>query len=114
MANTASMNGRADVAGLLAKSSELQKRILFVLGALIVFRLGTHIPVPGVDALTLSQINSNPTGGLMDLLNMFTGGAMNRMAVFSLGVMPYITASIIMQLMTFAYPALSELKNKNK
>ncbi len=114
MANTASMNGRADVAGLLAKSSELQKRILFVLGALIVFRLGTHIPVPGVDALTLSQINSNPTGGLMDLLNMFTGGAMNRMAVFSLGVMPYITASIIMQLMTFAYPALSELKKEGE
>lgn len=114
MANTASMGGRSEVAGLLAKSNELQKRILFVLGALIVFRLGTHIPVPGVDALTLSQVNSGPTGGLMDMLNMFTGGAMNRMALFSLGVMPYITASIIMQLMTFAYPALSELKKEGE
>lgn len=114
MANTASMGGRSEMAGLLANAGELQKRILFVLGALIVFRLGTHIPVPGVDALTLSQINSAPTGGLMDMLNMFTGGAMNRMAVFSLGVMPYITASIIMQLMTFAYPALSELKKEGE
>ncbi|MAV28563.1 MAG: preprotein translocase subunit SecY [Legionellales bacterium] len=114
MANTASMGGRSEVAGLLAKSNELQKRILFVLGALIVFRLGTHIPVPGVDALTLSQVNSTPTGGLMDMLNMFTGGAMHRMALFSLGVMPYITASIIMQLMTFAYPTLSELKKEGE
>lgn len=114
MAKTASSGGHAEVAGLLAKSNELQKRILFVLGALIVFRLGTHIPVPGVDALTLSQVNSTPTGGLMDMLNMFTGGAMNRMAVFSLGVMPYITASIIMQLMTYAYPALGELKKEGE
>jgi preprotein translocase subunit SecY len=114
MANTASLGGRTEMAGLLAKSNELQKRILFVLGALIVFRLGTHIPVPGVDALMLAQTTTNPTGGLMDMLNMFTGGAMNRMAVFSLGVMPYITASIIMQLMTFAYPALAELKKEGE
>lgn len=114
MATTSSMGGRTEVAGLLAKSSELKKRILFVLGALIVFRLGTHIPVPGVDALTLSQVTQNASGGLMDMLNMFTGGAMSRMAVFSLGVMPYISASIIMQLMSFAYPALAELKKEGE
>lgn len=113
MATTA-MGSRTEVAGLLAKSSELQKRILFVLGALIVFRLGTHIPVPGVDALTLSQIAHQGKGGLMDMLNMFTGGAMSRMAVFSLGVMPYISASIIMQLMSFASPALAELKKEGE
>ncbi|MFT7434015.1 MAG: preprotein translocase subunit SecY [Alphaproteobacteria bacterium] len=111
---TTPMGSRTEMAGLLAKSSELKKRILFVLGALIVFRLGTHIPVPGVDALTLSQVNTTSTGGIMDMLNMFTGGAMSRMAVFSLGVMPYISASIIMQLLSFAYPALSDLKKEGE
>tara|TARA_R110000868_G_scaffold190862_2_gene434976 strand:- start:37377 stop:38738 length:1362 start_codon:yes stop_codon:yes gene_type:complete len=114
MATTSSMGNKAEMAGLLAKSGELQKRILFVLGALIVFRLGTHIPIPGVDALTLSQVNTPSTGGIMDMLNMFTGGAMSRMAIFSLGVMPYISASIIMQLLSYAYPALADMKKEGE
>jgi preprotein translocase subunit SecY len=96
--------------GLLSKATELKQRILFVLGALIVYRLGTYIPVPGIDPNILDQIISQHKGGVLGVFNMFSGGALSRMTIFALAVMPYISASIIMQLMTVAVPSLAQLK----
>ena len=80
--------------------SELKRRIFFVIGALIVFRIGTFIPVPGVDLGVMAQIFEQQKTGILGMFNMFSGGALERMSIFALGVMPYISASIIMQLMT--------------
>jgi preprotein translocase subunit SecY len=96
--------------GLIGKATELKQRILFVLGALIVYRLGTYIPVPGIDPQILDQIISQHKGGVLGVFNMFSGGALSRMTIFALAVMPYISASIIMQLMTVAVPSLGQLK----
>ena len=109
-----SMGSNSEVASMMAKSKDLQARILFVLAALIVYRLGTHVPLPGIDALALTQYQTNLQQGLFGMFNMFTGGAFSRMAIFTLGVMPYITASIIMQLLTTVYPSLSELKKEGE
>ena len=94
-----------------ARAKELQKRILFTLGVLIAYRLGTYIPVPGIDPLQYAQAFSNQ-GGMFDVLNVFSGGAVERMAIFALNVMPYISASIIMQLMTATIPKLEKLKKE--
>ena len=96
--------------GAFGKATELKKRIWFTLGALIVFRLGTYIPVPGIDASVMAQQMSQNGGGILGMFNMFTGGALGRMTIFALNVMPYISASIIIQLMTAAVPALEALK----
>ena len=90
--------------GVLAKATELKKRIWFTLGALIVYRLGTYIPVPGVDAAVMGEILAQHGGGILGMFDMFTGGALGRMTVFALNIMPYICACIIMQLMTAAFP----------
>ncbi len=95
-----------------SKATELKKRILFTLGALIVFRLGTYIPVPGIDATVMAHLMSQNGGGILGMFNMFTGGALGRMTVFALNIMPYISASIIIQLMTAAIPALEQLKKE--
>ena len=89
------------------KAKDLQSRILFALGLLIVYRIGTYIPVPGVDAARLQQFFEQQSDGLGGMLNMFTGGAVGRMAIFSLGIMPYISASIIVQLLTSMVPSLA-------
>ena len=86
--------------GLLGQATELRQRILFTLGALIVYRLGTYIPVPGINALALSEIVQNANNGVLGMFNMFSGGAVTRMAIFALGIMPYISSSIIVQLLT--------------
>ncbi len=98
--------------GAFGKATDLKKRILFTLGALVVFRLGTYIPVPGVDATVMAHQMSQNGGGLLGMFNMFTGGALGRMTIFALAVMPYISASIIIQLMTAAIPALEALKKE--
>jgi preprotein translocase subunit SecY len=96
------------------KAKELQARILFAIGLLIVYRIGTYIPVPGIDAMRLAQFFEQANQGIGGMLNMFTGGAVGRMAIFALGIMPYISASIIVQLMTAMVPQLAQLKKEGE
>ena len=96
--------------GALTKSDELRNRLLFTLGALIVYRLGTFIPIPGIDPVALDDIFSQQSTGILGMFDMFSGGALSRMTIFALNIMPYITASIIMQLMTAIVPTLEQLK----
>ncbi|MEO9190927.1 MAG: preprotein translocase subunit SecY [Acetobacteraceae bacterium] len=100
--------------GVLSKATELKKRIWFTLGALIIYRVGSYIPVPGVDASVMTEMLSQHGGGILGMFNMFTGGALGRMTVFALNIMPYISASIIMQLMTAAMPSLEALKKEGE
>ena len=100
--------------GSFGKAKELQQRIMFALGLLLVYRLGTYIPVPGIDATQLQEFFDSTRGGIGDMLNMFTGGAISRMAIFSLGIMPYISASIIIQLLTSMVPQLEALKKEGE
>ena len=97
-----------------AKAEELKKRLLFTLGALIVYRLGTYIPLPGINPEAFSQQFQSQTGGLLGTLNIFAGGAVERMAIFALNIMPYISASIIVQLMTSVIPTLEALKKEGE
>ena len=100
--------------GVLAKATELKKRIWFTLGALVVYRLGTYIPVPGVDAAVMGEMLAQHGGGILGMFDMFTGGALGRMTVFALNIMPYISASIIVQLMTAAIPSWEALKKEGE
>ena len=99
---------------VLARASELKQRLLFVLGALIVYRIGSYIPIPGIDPEILNQIFEQHQGGVLGVFDMFSGGALGRMTIFALAVMPYISASIIMQLMTVAVPSLATLKKEGE
>ncbi len=98
----------------IAKAEDLKKRIWFTLGALLVYRLGTYIPMPGIDPAALAKVFSSAQHGILGLFNMFAGGAVGRMAVFALGIMPYISASIIIQLMTTVSPHLEQLKKEGE
>ncbi len=98
----------------LGKATELRQRILFAIGLLMVYRLGTYIPVPGIDAAALKDFVANSSSGIGGMLQMFTGGAIGRMAIFALGIMPYISASIIVQLMTAMVPQLEQLKKEGE
>ncbi len=100
--------------GVLSKATELKKRIWFTLGALLVYRLGTYIPVPGVDASVMGEMLSQHGGGILGMFDMFSGGALGRMTVFALNIMPYISASIIIQLMSAAIPSLETLKKEGE
>src|SRR3990170_8236645 len=100
--------------GAIAKADELKKRIWFTLGALIVYRLGTYIPLPGINPEALAQSFQNASGGVLGLFNMFSGGAVERMAIFALNIMPYISASIILQLMQSVSPTLETLKKEGE
>ncbi len=93
---------------------DLKRRLLFLLGALIVFRIGSFIPVPGIDQLQLAELFKSQRGGILDMFNMFSGGALSRFSIFALGIMPYISASIIMQLMTVVSPTLEALKKEGE
>ena len=100
-------------ASTLAKSGkfgDLRRRLVFLLLALVVYRIGAHIPVPGIDPGQLQELFKSQSGGILNLFNMFSGGALSRFTVFALGIMPYISASIIMQLMTYVVPSLEALK----
>jgi len=98
----------------LSKLQELRKRIIFVIGALIVYRVGTFIPVPGVNPAIMSAIFDQQSGTILDVFNMFSGGALERMSLFALGIMPYISASIIMQLLTVTVPKLEQMKKEGE
>ena len=99
---------------VFAKATELKKRLWFTLGALIVYRIGTYIPVPGIDAAVMAELVRSQGGGILGMFDMFTGGALGRMTVFALNIMPYISASIIMQLMSAASPSLEALKKEGE
>jgi preprotein translocase subunit SecY len=104
-------------ASTLAKSGkfgDLRRRLVFLLLALVVYRIGAHIPVPGIDPEQLRQLFSNQSGGILNLFNMFSGGALSRFTVFALGIMPYISASIIMQMMSYVVPSLEALKKEGE
>ncbi len=98
----------------LAKAEELKKRIWFTLGALLVYRLGTFIPMPGIDPIAFTNAFNQARGGILGLFNMFSGGAVERMAIFALNIMPYISASIILQLLTTVSPTLEALKKEGE
>ncbi len=100
--------------GVFAKATELKKRLWFTLGALIVYRIGTYIPVPGIDAAVMAELVRSHGSGILGMFDMFTGGALGRMTVFALNIMPYISASIIMQLMSAASPTLEALKKEGE
>ncbi|MFN7225119.1 MAG: preprotein translocase subunit SecY [Paracoccaceae bacterium] len=100
--------------GALGKATDLRQRIFFTVGLLIVYRLGTYIPVPGIDGVQLRAFMDDAGAGIGGILNMFTGGAISRMGIFALGIMPYISASIIVQLMTAMVPALEQLKKEGE
>ncbi|UOO81760.1 preprotein translocase subunit SecY [Uruburuella testudinis] len=107
MANQQSLSG-------LAKFGDLKKRLLFLLGALIVFRIGAHIPVPGVDAAALAELYESASSGMLGMLNMFSGGSLERFSIFAIGIMPYISASIIVQLASEILPSLKALKKEGE
>src|ERR1700730_13225897 len=100
--------------GKAAKYGDLKRRLLFLLGALVVFRIGAHIPVPGIDPNVLADLFSGQQGGILGMFNMFSGGALKRFTIFALGIMPYISASIIMQLMTAVNPQLDQLRKEGE
>jgi len=110
MAGSAAMGGL----GSLGQLTELRQRMLFLIGALIVYRIGTFVPVPGVNAVALAALWDQQSGTILDMFNMFSGGALERASLFALGVMPYISASIIMQLMTAVVPKLEQLKKEGE
>ena len=93
---------------------DLQRRLVFLIMALVVYRIGAHIPVPGIDPVQLQQLFKDQQGGILSLFNMFSGGALSRFTVFALGIMPYISASIVIQLMTHVMPALEALKKEGE
>ncbi len=102
------------MSGSKGNFTELKQRLLFVIGALIVFRIGTFIPVPGIDPLVLSSLFDQQQGSILGVFNMFSGGALGRMSMFALGIMPYISASIIMQLLAVTVPSLEQLKKEGE
>ncbi len=103
-----------NILGSMSKLGELKSRLWFLLGALIVYRLGAHVPVPGIDPTVLKQLFDTQKDGILGMFNMFSGGALSRFTVFALGIMPYISASIIMQLLTVVSPQLEQLKKEGE
>jgi preprotein translocase subunit SecY len=101
-------------AGRSGRYGDLKRRLLFLLGALVVFRIGAHIPVPGIDPNVLAELFKSQQGGILGMFNMFSGGALQRFTIFALGIMPYISASIIMQLMTAVSPHLDQLRKEGE
>jgi preprotein translocase subunit SecY len=96
------------------KFGDLRRRLVFLLLALVVYRVGAHIPVPGIDPTQLQQLFKGQQGGILSLFNMFSGGALSRFTIFALGIMPYISASIIMQLLTYVLPTFEQLKKEGE
>ena len=105
---------RAEMQNKMGAFSELRSRLLFVLGAFFVYRIGAHIPVPGIDPKALAIMFEQQSGSILDMFNMFSGGALMRLSLFALGIMPYISASIIMQLMTVVVPAMEQIKKEGE
>jgi len=114
MAKAKSVRKSVPSSGMFGSLSDLKQRILFMLGALVVFRLGTHVPVPGVDPAAVAALFEQTRGSIIDIFNMFSGGALSRLSIFALGVMPYISASIIMQMMKAVIPSLEQLNKEGE
>ncbi len=114
MANATEQMARNLNFGTFAKAKDLQARILFTLGILVLYRLGTFIPIPGLDPAQYANLFQSQAGGMLGSMNLFAGGAVERMGIFALNVMPYITASIIIQMMTSASPTLEKLKKEGE
>lgn len=108
------MATHANSAGKTDKFGDLRRRLLFLLLALVVYRIGAHIPVPGIDPDQLKQLFNGQQGGILNLFNMFSGGSLSRFTVFALGIMPYISASIVMQLLTYVVPTFEQLKKEGE
>ena len=108
------MASTANALGTAGKLGDLKRRLLFLLGALVVYRMGAHIPVPGIDPTVLEQLFKSQQGGILGMFNMFSGGALSRFTIFALGIMPYISASIIMQLASVMSPELEALKKEGE
>jgi preprotein translocase subunit SecY len=108
VATSANQTAKAD------KFGDLRRRLVFLLLALVVYRAGAHIPVPGIDPEQLKQLFNGQQGGILSLFNMFSGGALSRFTVFALGIMPYISASIVMQLLTYVLPAFEQMKKEGE
>ena len=104
----------ADLAKQASKLGELKIRLLFLVGALIVYRVGTYIPVPGVNPAALAEWFESQSGGMLGMFNMFSGGALERLSIFALGIMPYISASIVMQLMQVAVPYFQKMQKEGE
>ena len=104
----------AAAVGSTGKFGDLKRRLLFLLGALIVYRLGAHLPVPGIDQIALKSFFESNSGGILGMFNLFSGGALSRFTIFTLGIMPYISASIIMQLLAVAVPQLEAIKKEGE
>ena len=100
--------------GAFAKAKELQKRLLFTFAALIIYRLGTYIPLPGIDTAVIAEVFEQQSDGILGMFNMFAGGALGRMTIFALNIMPYISAAIIIQLGTAVVPSLAQLKKEGE
>ncbi len=105
---------RSQMKDNIGKFAELRSRLLFVLGAFFVYRVGAHIPVPGIDPKALALMFEQQGGSILDMFNMFSGGALKRLSLFALGIMPYISASIIMQLMTVVIPSMEQIKKEGE
>ena len=103
------MSGAAGLMQKSGKMGDLKQRVWFLIGALVVYRIGAHIPVPGIDPVVLAELFKTQAGGILGMFNMFSGGALERFTVFALGIMPYISASIIMQLLTVVSPSMEAL-----
>ena len=114
MGKVRTLAANPNTVGKGGKFGDLKRRLLFLLGALVVYRLGAHIPVPGIDPNVLSDLFNSQQGGILGMFNMFSGGALSRFTIFALGIMPYISASIIMQLMSVASPQLEALKKEGE
>jgi preprotein translocase subunit SecY len=104
----------AEIAQVASKLGELKVRLLFLVGALIVFRIGTYIPVPGVDPVALADFFEQQAGGLLGMVNLFSGGALSRFGIFAMGIMPYISSSIIMQMASHIVPSLQQLRKEGE
>ena len=104
----------AETLGGLGRLTELRQRLLFVFMALIIYRIGTFIPVPGIDSEALAQFFQDQSGTILSMFNMFSGGALQRLSIFALGIMPYISASIIMQMAVVVVPQIAQLKKEGE
>ena len=112
MATTA---GNAALAiGEVTRFTEMRHRLLFLLGALVVYRIGTFVPVPGIDPVALARLFDSQEGTILGLFNMFSGGALQRLSIFAMGVMPYISASIILQMMAVVVPSMAAIKKEGE
>ena len=104
----------ASVLGEATRFGDVRQRLLFLIGALVVYRIGTFIPVPGIDPIALDQFFEQQSGTILSMFNMFSGGALERLSIFALGIMPYISASIIMQMATHVVPTLGQLRKEGE